>query len=320
MVKFGLNLNYYKMKKLILSAIAALPLFANAQTALPNGGFETWQNMFFYEEPQSWVSLNGQIASYNAQNSPSKPYSAIKSTDAVSGSFALRLVSVDITGANPLAGFLPDTAGAIMSGSVDFNTFQISGIPVNQKHAQIVFNYKYAPTGNDSANVSVLLTKWDVATQSPITIASYNANFGAQANYTELALTLDYMDMDNAPDTAFVIFSATSMNTPQVNSTVYIDNVRWNGVIDVGIEDQKAKTIANVFPNPADHRATVKVDSPEAQFVNVYTIGGKKIGSYRLQNEVADIDTKDFANGMYLVLVANASNQTLSTTKLSVKH
>lgn len=69
------------MKKLIL-ILLVLPFFAEAQT-IPNGNFETWNFVGWFENPESWVTDNTQILT-----------TVTKDYDSYEGEIAMRVTAV----------------------------------------------------------------------------------------------------------------------------------------------------------------------------------------------------------------------------------
>ena len=72
-------------KQVLFIAFAGALSTLNAQS-FPNGGFENWTNQGTYEDPQYWTGMN-MLTLFGAEET------AIKSTQAHSGTYALKLVT-----------------------------------------------------------------------------------------------------------------------------------------------------------------------------------------------------------------------------------
>ena len=196
---------------------------------LPNMDFEEWgsplESAGKYEEPCGgvWATGNGGVALSNLTTTT-------KTTDAQNGTFAAKMTTVLALGLI--------SGGSIFAGEFELDlgnpaNSALLGVPFSERPIGLKGYYKYLPVGGDSANIMVVLTKFNASSGRRDTIA-YGAmpEKSAVDTYTEFNLTLDYnYPMGTAtPDTIVVNFTSSKAAQEfkgQVGSTLFIDNCRF---------------------------------------------------------------------------------------------
>lgn len=160
------------MKKILLStvAVAALALASNAQTFIPNPGFESWATTTGEDQqPQSWIS-------YNVFTSPLIPGGSGNPTsvtqagtpDNYQGNYSARIETVTLV-TNPDPTNVPATAGALFTGSVALvSPYMFPGYSSQQRPATMSYYAKYTPVNGDSAYCLVAVTHWNGTSRDTI--------------------------------------------------------------------------------------------------------------------------------------------------------
>jgi PKD repeat protein len=205
--------NTLKMKKQILTILAAIATtYAVAQT-IPNGGFESWTTVAF-KDPDFMGCSNDET-----HGGGYSPYNAFKTTDAYHGSFAIKLTTMT----NGV-----DTAGGYFAYGNPGDSIPTGGLPINQTPTGIRFYQKYNFIPGDTGLVLVVFKK------AGAVIGQYvYKNAGVQSNYTLFQQTFSPA-LTQTPDT--VVFAATScnfMNNAKIflpGSTVTIDSISFTGI------------------------------------------------------------------------------------------
>jgi hypothetical protein len=102
---------------------------------------------------------------------------------------------------------------------------------------------------------------------------------------------------------------------------MYIDNVNLAGNVGV-LEADKSITSIDLFPNPANNETSVKINATEQSQVVISilnTVGQvvfQSTNTLSLGANTVNIDTKNFASGIYNVIISTDNGAT--TKKLSV--
>lgn len=218
------------MKKYYI-VLLALTLFAStnikAQT-IPNGDFETWQTKNGpagqYEGPAgNW---------FTSDELDCNPLTALKSTDAYSGTYSIKLE----TGSCQLAGG-------------EHEGFAVTAFPCNARPVYLKGWYKSERTNNDTAEIVISLRKWNNQLGSrqkvgEATLKLYN-NINAYASFS---LPINYVNGD-LPDSADLMLFSDQASKRTLGNKLWIDklSLETNPVSTNNIEVQLTK----IYPMPA---------------------------------------------------------------------
>lgn len=279
------------MKKLnILFAILLSGSLSMAQS-IPNPGFETWVNNGSYEDPQGWGTFNFMSLYGN-------PVTATKSTDAFSGTYAIRMESKLVTN-NPNPAVYPDTIHTIYSGTV---IPVVIGFPYAQRPTDLRMNYKYTPVNNSAAGVLSYLFKWNSTLNRRDTIAVAASYMSAATTYQTLTVPFVYQSTAT-PDTAVIYMSPIAYNTQnQIGSVLLADNIQF--LTPTGIEENSNKSFLR---NDGNGKVTIGGFSSSAQ-LQVFSLSGKLVHSSEL-SKPSEI-TLDLAPAVYSYLLTTSEGRT----------
>ena len=281
---------------------------------VPNNGMENWSSVFGqYDDPDGWQTLN-------VLKIQGKATSVFKSTDSHLGTYAAKIVSVDISGANPAASQFPDTAGVMFAGAVDMSTYEIKGFAISERHSELQFHFKYNPTAMDQANVGLSFTKWDITTSTRIIVATADVNLSATATYTQQVMPLTYLNDVLVPDTALMYVSASSLSNPELGSELFVDNFLFSGITPttVGIEKQNKNSGISLYPNPANDQITIQRESDIPQNIQFLNITGQVITETTLAHKQTQVNTGSYAPGIYFYRIMGEDKEILGTGKFVV--
>ncbi|MCZ2356845.1 MAG: T9SS type A sorting domain-containing protein [Bacteroidia bacterium] len=184
-----------------------------AQNSIPNGNFESW-NSTTYESPTNYLSSNGDALSHCGSAN------VVKSTDAYTGSYAVKLTTTSCGGGNAFSYIL---------NAQPNNNFPNwpGGFPYNQTPTGIQGYYKSNIPSPDTSRLILIFKK------NGAPIGSYIYSFyGTHNTYTPFNFTLSPA-LSVTPDT--VIFGAVSSDfaneaLSRTGSMLLLDNVSFTGV------------------------------------------------------------------------------------------
>ena len=271
------------MKQIILSTVSCvLVIYASIAQTIPNAGFETWTKPFFtYDDPTGWGTSNA--LTIIASPTPASVFKATAGADVHSGSAACNIKTVAIAaGQNPLPGQLKDTLGLAFTGSLSFAAPYLNfGFPYTQRPDSLTFYAKYTPGGNgvDTAAAIVWLQNRNGASVDTIGLGFLQMLSSAVYSLKQVEIIYNPSFVGVNPDTAVIVLGSSGINQPQVNSSLFVDDMSFV-FGPAGIEEpaSNAATVS-VYPNPANDVVTFKTVSSEAAAITVYDVSGKKINS-----------------------------------------
>lgn len=295
------------MKKIIL-ALAAMALqgsFASAQNPLPNADFEAWTQYngglgSTYKEPDGWNSANQcsqQIGTY----------SVTQSDVAHSGLYAAELKTRNAFIGNIKINGVLTTATVIC----DINSGgQEGGIASAVVPDSIVFWYKYAPAGVDTAYVQVLFfngvdTVSD--TRGKIYVA---ASAWTRASFAITTPT-------GPSDVISTLFNSSwgdgSQGQAVVNSIFTVDDVEF--VFATGIAESSAKANIEVYPNPVKDILNVSNSAGTPSVLEIVDATGRSVMTRQLNGARSTLDVSALPTGLYMYQLRGTDRKVLRTGK-----
>jgi DNA-binding beta-propeller fold protein YncE len=101
-------------------------------------------------------------------------------------------------------------------------------------------------------------------------------------------------------------------STPLDGSYLYVDNLAFAGTSS-GISDGPAKSLVEVFPNPASQFVYVAQTNPSKETIfEINSIDGKLVQTGIISGIKSKIELKDLKSGVYFI---NLINDGVKTTK-----
>lgn len=324
------------MKKHLLILSAALLTFSlntvKAQTIISTNAddMETWApDVFGVNEPNGggsgvpgWQCLNILSSSFTG----SSPVSVFEENTIVHhGSHSCKIVSVVLTATSYsyVKGFVPDTVGVVLSGTLTSKPSFIPGVPFTKRITSVTFWYQYMPATAtsipDTAYALVELTHHTTATNI---LGGGSLKMIAAGTWTQGTIPVVYDSLTGNPDSITVVFSAcsyTSKGRPLPGSILYVDQVAT--VSPAGIEPLTfSASDLDVYPNPSSSQVNFRISmqGSDAYTIALYDITGKKVGTYNAKNGVNTINTSGFNSGLYFYQLYDVTGQPLKTGKFSI--
>jgi hypothetical protein len=308
------------MKKQVLSlfAIAALAVSASAQY-IPNAGFETWSSSIGEDQqPTGWVSYNIFTApAIDPTNSNPTSVTQAGSPDNYQGTYSAKITTIDLV-TNPASTTIPNRGGILMAGYVSFvSPYLHAGYQFASRPTTLTYAAKYTPNGVDTAYCTVLLTHWNGTSRDTVA-AGLDFLPAAVPSYVvrNVNLVFDAAFSTTTPDSAQILFSASSPIAPQAGSILFVDALAFSGFN--GIEEANAGNGVNVYPNPSSTITNFDVIADNAYEVVVNDMTGREVNRMTITNKNAKLDSYLLAEGVYTYSVITKENEVLSRGKFSV--
>jgi hypothetical protein len=258
-----------------------------AQIPVPNFGFENWINA---NQPSDWLV---------------RKTTSSQSNDKYAGNYALKLQTTIVPGNG-------DGDGTINSLPPNGTDGWQPAFPVSARHSTLNGYYKFSPLNGDSCQFIVILYKHGYNHPTTGNIVGYgHLCKSANSSYTPFTVSIYYLDGSTIPDSAFIIicaykgwdFVTNTEGSPLGNSTLYIDNLSFDGFIN-GINTIPNTVIElNIFPNPASDIVFLSVDNKNNAdlALNIYNEIGELVKSELLKQNQKKINTNDLSDGIYII-------------------
>lgn len=187
--------------------------FIGSDQTIPGGDFETWFDAGSILQPTAWGGSIFPGLNFVEQT-----------TDASAGNFAVQLTTLEVDG-NITPAFL--TQGQLNDDGLQPSIF------VPGDFDGFSFEYKYEAVGNDSAYVIVVMS--ETLSPDPSDISFWAVPLEPQSSYSEftidLAWLMEFMDVNYVGIAFFSSaegFNGVTQYTPEIGSTLFIDNVHLN--------------------------------------------------------------------------------------------
>ncbi len=269
-----------KISSLILSFLFVS--FTYAQ--ILNGGFENWTG----GQPDSWTTSNSPLLYTNIT----------RTTDAYSGSYALRgdVISTDIPGLSVINPFI--TSGT--NGK---------GFSINKRYAKISGYYIFNADSGDKFIANITMMK------AGKPIASGIDSLTSVASYKLFEFSLNYSSSET-PDTCiiqFIILGKSGNVDYHVGSYFILDNLSLSGTA-TGIisthESPRNYILYQNYPNPFNPETSIKYFIPQSGLVSltIYNVLGLKIRTLTNEFQPAGIHMINFnavglSSGIYFYML-----------------
>jgi len=270
-----------KTKTFILTFTVFLgfTLYCKAQTQIPNGGFENWQDSITL---QSWHSLfEYEIGEH--------PY---KTTDSHSGNYAAEIVTIgDST-------FSMTSAIFLFSFDIITEWFN-AGVPINSKPSKLKGFYKHLNGTGNPIKISLSLTKWNNTTSKRDTL--FFGEFLDNQNknvYTAFEIPISYNPSNLTPDS----FNIKAMSSLTAGSSLLVDDFSFE--YENGINDAEAENTITIFPNPSTGLINLSLKEKN-NTVKIFDLQGREIYSQKFLSNKFEINLTEYRKGIYFLKVNN---------------
>lgn len=297
------------MKTLLIAFLLLAGLSTNAQT-LSNPNFENWAAGSTYSAdilPTNWWPFSCNTVS--------------QTTDSYQGMYATKIQGFMACGIAP---------GVLVNGQepVVYCDFMGSGTPFTSKPTTISGYYKYTDVATgDSAEVTVILKRYNTATLKRDTIAYSTKALAASAGYSLFTVNLTDLMPGVSPDSIIIMFNSSKyymVDTITWNlPALYIDRINLPETPMSITENENSLISSSVFPNPFTESATLVIDTEMSQLtsanLSIFDVNGKKVMDFdKITGNCVQIQKQNLAKGSYFYQVKQ-DNQLISQGKFAIQ-
>lgn len=291
-----------KKQGLLIAFVCAMNTL-NAQS-FPNGGFENWTSQLTYEDPQYWTGMN-MLTMLGAEET------AVKTTQAHSGTYALKLVnSISDMGGDGEMDTLP---GILVLGTSDIMSGTgTTGVPFTHRPDSLIGWYKLISPENTAFHLQFSCTKWDAGSGIQETIGAAYFEGAASTNYVRFSIPINYTE-NGLPD-SIQAFIGNSVDGFVATNELYLDDLGFVYNTTAGIEEQQAQV--QLFPNPVTTELHIQSDQPIQQLF-VKDLQGKQVFELNEMTGNYVLETGYFTPGVYFCELhfSNGSSERLKFMK-----
>lgn len=299
------------MKNLLSSIVLAgiIAFNSSAQDTIPNADFENWEVVgITAEDPVDWSSGN-EFEAFGL------PVFIFKTTDANTGSFALKVTSDTATIPPPMGtGVLDTVAGIINLGVTDFNN---PGLPYTGRPTEMKVFVKGTVGAGDVCFVFAELWKWNGSSRDLVGEAVYTMSTSI-ANYTEQTTVFNY-SLPDTPDTISIMITGGNISPGGVvipGNEFFVDDISFTGT--VGIKEMGKNISINIYPNPVKNEINITTSFNENAVFEIYDILGKQIKSVELNGEFTKVSTDELSNGTYIYQIVSKKGIVINKGEFNV--
>ncbi|MCX6280004.1 MAG: T9SS type A sorting domain-containing protein [Bacteroidetes bacterium] len=295
-------------KLLVLAAalIIVVSAFVNAQTVIPNSGFENWTTIGNYSNPTDWDSPNEELMSI-----PFFGFQVLtKSTDHQgSGSFSAKLETKHLT-LPPL-----DVPGFMTCGKLTVDiasgTFVLSGgAPVIDKPTHLKGFYKYIPKGGDSCLIGIGMFRTVGGVQDSIGFGYFSTKDTIN-DWTPFSAWIDYLNTD-IPDTMNIIAMSTAQEVMTPGTVLFVDNLFLD--YTVGAKENSLQDAIQVYNDRETQRLIIFLNNENLEFtkISLYDMTGRQVTTLRSEEIKSDrriVNYQSFPKGIYLLEILRGNQK-----------
>ncbi|HKZ64705.1 MAG TPA: hypothetical protein VJ111_00040 [Chitinophagaceae bacterium] len=213
-----------------------------SQPAQMNGSFETWLSQTLYR-PDNWYGNGWNGEGLN------------RTTDVAAGNYAVELTTYlgDNNGVPRAQAGQISTGYYVCPGDTG-NCFQMGGYTFTNQIDTLVFSYKYAPSGNDSAEV------WLNFKKNGNYIYGVNKYLSASSSYQLVQIPFN---IGQAPDTVIVQAQSSLWKDSAltyIGSNLKIDEIHFKSQpLNTSVPVFSIDNHFSVFPNPSNGEFQIQV-------------------------------------------------------------
>jgi len=264
------------MKKFTIIFTALVTMTINANSQIPNNGFESLNGWFIGNATLSTDHYPESVGNYSVKLENQLPL-----TNYLSYGYAV--------------------TGSLSSGCVP--SFPITGHPT-----KLCGYYKCFPVNGDTIQIGIMMFKNGVWIAGGELITTETVSNWTSFNIPIYSNTESYtnVDADSATITVAAFYNDTTCGNPYGpygNSVLYVDNLSFDNLITSISEQTSKSNLFNLFPNPANNIVTLNIDYTKdiVPKLNIYNLMGSLVRSETLKQNQQQINVSDLSNGIYMI-------------------
>jgi len=265
-----------------------ISLNLNAQTQMPNAGFELWSATLPNNRPTNYYTVDTMGM-----------HSCYKTTDKYSGTYAMKLRSLDTT----IIFYNVKLPGLATLGKLNINTTTFyGGIPFTDMPTNFRCYFKYLPNGIDTMMMAVYFWHYDDVLHKKDTLGGFVLDTSATiSTYTYLDIPIEWnSNYTETPDSMNIILLASY--TVKNHTYAYFDEFSFY-YNTTGMVQSLDDVLSEVYPNPA--QGTINVGNSEATELYLYSSAGKLICKQFAADRDHQLDVSGLPRGVYILKTWN---------------
>jgi hypothetical protein len=268
-------------------------ILCHAQTYY-NFGFENWQNMGEYQNPQYWDTSNEtfMIGTYVPVTK--------ETTNPFYGNTSVKLKSTYVINTSVLAGVI--TLGNFEVNTFDQTAIVTGGKPYSGNPEKMTGFYKYSPSQNDRCGFIVELYKYNTTTKKRDVIADGILYSYGASDWTYFEVPINYYST-TTPDTFNIIILSSDTANIIAESTLWVDNIALQGGVE-SIEDVSPNTHLFTYYDRYEKKIITQLSNQlnKTGIIKLFDMKGTLITCNDFQpNSNHETDCKQFKPGIHLI-------------------
>jgi hypothetical protein len=277
------------------TALMFITMISEAQT-IPNAGFETWDNMGTYSNPNGWATMNNTTTLASV-------YTAEMGTPGSPGSSYLKLTSKT----TPLG----VANGIAVSGKLDSTTqMPVSGFAYNMRPTSFDGKWQHMIFGSSQGSITVSFSKWNTTTMMRDVIGTGSKTLAGMAmSWANFSIPITFTS-GAYPDSCIIVMQASG-TAPTNQDYLWVDNLSFVGAFPAGVNDVKEVT-NSIYPNPVTDKLNIKNDM-NANEICVFDLSGKMVLCSKEDN-ISSINVSKLPNVNYSFKLFK-NNEQVATSK-----
>ncbi|HOY30305.1 MAG TPA: T9SS type A sorting domain-containing protein [Bacteroidales bacterium] len=285
-----------KITLLFLLFCGAGCFLLNAQTQIPNPGFESWSVTYPNNRPLNYRTIDTIGL-----------HSCYKTTDVHGGSYAMKLRSLDTT----IIIYNVKLPGVATLGRINPNYTIDKGIAFTDKPNNFRGYFKYLPVNTDTMSVIVYFWRYNSVLQAKDTMGGAFFDTSATINtYTMFDMPIQWdSNYTGMPDSMNIILLAS--NTVQNHTYAFFDDFSFY-YLPTGMIQPLDDVLAGVYPNPA--KDILFMNNDDVADINLYSATGALIRQIIAAPGDHQLDVSDLPRGIYILRMKNEAG--VRTTKI----
>jgi len=234
---------------------------ANAQSTVPNAGFETWQSrgsgLYRFDSPQSWLTSEDVLYQVLGLGALAVPRLTSKTSDKYTGSSAAQITPKVASGQSiPAILLLGDrfrVSLTDLSNPASITDITRSrGVPFTARPTQLSFWYKFAGESTDQAQVALALSNGNLKTTGFLVATggsvSPNLIMPGTTTYKQFTFPLVYTAADT-PDSLRLGFIVGGNQVFSSSASLTVDELVFSTV--AANASPAVAGALSVYPNPS---------------------------------------------------------------------
>lgn len=289
---------------LISSLSFTTPYIAAAQDPTPNAGFEEWTEVDFFVDfftPNSWDNLDSVTAIFST-------LTCQRTTDAHSGSYAVKLVTYALAAVNDTVNGIITTGNLIITPPYGIE----GGIPYSERPDSIACWLKYQPVGGDSTMIQFTLLAGNNDTVG-MALLKVGANI---SSYTRFSAPVKYYSAATPSLSRWMVSSSNGYKAIP-GSALYIDDLSL--LFATGVDDVQPASGIEITNSLVTNQLLLHNPNHVNGQLRLYDAMGALHATYPVTHASEQFQLPTAMNGLYYCVVVDKNGAVLMHRKIVVQ-